>query len=569
MNRKYNLVELFSGIGSQAKALNNIGMEFNTIGTCEWDIHAMIAYDAIHNSTELLPEVERMNKAEILDKLSSFTLSNNGKEAMQYDMLRTYSEKVLKRIYTAIIRCNNFVDVNALSGDNLPDNIDILTYSFPCQDLSNVGAFHGYNKGIDKDSGSRSSLLWQVGRILTEMKDKGKDLPRFLLMENVPTLLSERHFGNFSSWINDLHSLGYESKFFHLNASDFGLPQNRPRLLMISVHVGDNKDYREAVLAYFDHIDESKVISDYVHSEFFEKKEIKDLIRINYNNPKIRNEAIECTPNDTVSRRKIWEENPKLVLENNKLNEEFCVIRTITTKQDRNPNSGNLYFDCGIEGKSKFRYLTPRECLLFMGFTDSDYRSVVSENPEIHKGSRLFPRDKIIRMAGNSIPVKLLEGIFLQVKYLDELAKVMFMDVHDKATRSYNMSQIKGKKTNPEEVVCKYLFSHGLRYRRNDKKLPGSPDIVLKKYKTAIFINGCFWHGHEQCRYFVVPKTNTQFWIDKINCNKERDARRLDELQSLGWKVITIWECELKPKERSSTLEKLILTLKGDYDESK
>ena len=87
----------------------------------------------------------------------------------------------------------------------------------------------------------------------------------------------------------------------------------------------------------------------------------------------------------------------------------------------RNPNSGNLYFDSGIEGRGKFRYLTPRECFLFMGFTDEDFDNVIKNNPEIHKNSKLFPRDKLIRMAGNSIPVKLLEGIFYQIKLLDEI----------------------------------------------------------------------------------------------------------------------------------------------------
>ena len=134
-------------------------------------------------------------------------------------------------------------------------------------------------------------------------------------------------------------------------------------------------------------------------------------------------EAIECTPNDTVSRREIWKENPQIVLPGGKLNPEIDVIRTITTKQDRNPNSGNLYFDCGIEGRSRFRYLTPRECFLFMGFTDKDYDNVIKKNPEIHRNSKLFPRDKLIRMAGNSIPVKLLEGIFYQIKKVDELLK--------------------------------------------------------------------------------------------------------------------------------------------------
>ena len=303
----------------------------------------------------------------------------------------------------------------------MPGNIDILTYSFPCQDLSNVGAFHGYNKGIDKDSGSRSSLLWQVGRVLQEMKDSGKSMPRYLLMENVPTLLAERHKGNFDIWISDLEKLGYISKHFYLNASDVGLPQNRPRLLMISAFVGDDDDKRQKVDAYFKSKAEKDVVEDYKKSRYYRRIKIKDLLKIDYTIDKYRLEAEECTPNDTVSRREIWQENPQLVLEGNVINPQYQVIRTITTKQDRNPNSGNLYFDSGIPGRGTFRYLTPRECFLFMGFTNRDFDNVIKRNPEIHKNTKLFPRDKLIRMAGNSIPVKLLEGIFLQIMQLDKV----------------------------------------------------------------------------------------------------------------------------------------------------
>ena len=421
MENTYNLVEFFSGIGSQAKALKNLGVKVKTIGTCEWDLHAFIAYDAIHHSPELPADVAQMSKDDILKALESYTLSNSGKEKMEFRILRSYSVDALRRIYAAIKRSKNFVDVSSLSGKNMPENIDILTYSFPCQDLSNVGAFHGYNKGIDKDSGSRSSLLWQVGRILQEMKDNGKSMPRFLLMENVPTLLAERHRGNFETWISDLKKLGYESKHFHLNASDFGLPQNRPRLLMISVYVGMDEDKRQKVLDYFKTKKEEHVVEDYKRSIYYKKIAIKDLLKINYNIKKHRLEAEECTPNDTVSRREIWDENPQLVLPGNMINPQYSVIRTITTKQDRNPNSGNLYFDSGIPGRGTFRYLTPRECFLFMGFTDRDFDNVIKRNPEIHKNTKLFPRDKLIRMAGNSIPVKLLEGIFLQIMQIDEV----------------------------------------------------------------------------------------------------------------------------------------------------
>lgn len=416
----YNIVELFSGIGSQVKAMKNIDMEPHVLGTCEWDIHASVAYDAIHNSNSLTKEYTQMTKDEILKKLQKVTLSNNGKEKMDAKVLRTYSVEALRRIYASIKRNNNFVDVNSLTGDVLPENIDILTYSFPCQDLSNVGAFHGYNKGIDKNSGSRSSLLWQVGRILQEMKDSKKQLPRFLLMENVPTLLSARHKDNFNIWINDLNKLGYQSEHFELNASDFGLPQNRPRLLMISVYVGEDDLKRKKALKYFSEKREDNIISDYKKSEYYKKKSIRSLLRLDYQKEKIFQEACECTPNDTPSRRRIWNENPQLVLEGNVINDNYEVIRTITTKQDRNPNSGNLYFECGIEGRGTLRYLTPRECFLFMGFTNTDFNRIIKNNPEIRKGNVLFPRDKLIRMAGNSIPVKLLEGIFLQIKLIDE-----------------------------------------------------------------------------------------------------------------------------------------------------
>ena len=421
MEKTYNLVELFSGIGSQAKALKNLGIKINKTYTCEWDIHAFVAYDAIHHSSALPEDVLKMSKEDLLDALEGLGLSNNGKEAMKFRTLQTYRVDTLRRVYAAIRRNNNFIDVSALTGDKIPDNIDIMTYSFPCQDLSNVGAFHGYNKGIDKDSGSRSSLLWQVGRILQEMKDSNKSLPRFLLLENVPALLAERHVGNFQTWINDLKNLGYVSKYFLLNASSFGLPQNRPRLLMLSVFVGNDYSMETKVLKYFDSKEPDNIVSEYVQSEYYNKINISDLLRLDYDDEKLRAEAIECTPNATVSRKTIWEDNPKLVLEGNIINSEYEVIRTITTKQDRNPNSGNVFFDSKIPGRSTFRYLTPRECFLFMGFTDEDFDNVIRDNPDVHKNSKLFPRDKLIRMAGNSIPVKLLEGIFYQIKQLDVL----------------------------------------------------------------------------------------------------------------------------------------------------
>ena len=123
------------------------------------------------------------------------------------------------------------------------------------------------------------------------------------------------------------------------------------------------------------------------------------------------------------------------------------------------------------------------------------------------------------------------------------------------------MSHVRSKNTKPEMLVRRFLFSRGFRYRVNVKNLPGKPDIVLRKYKTCIFINRCFWHGHDGCKYFIMPKTRTEFWQAKIERNKERDYEIQRQLASMGWHCITIWECQLKPKVREATLESLLYTL--------
>ena len=128
-------------------------------------------------------------------------------------------------------------------------------------------------------------------------------------------------------------------------------------------------------------------------------------------------------------------------------------------------------------------------------------------------------------------------------------------DIKTKESRSYNMSRIAGKDTKPEELVRKYLFSKGFRYRKNVRKLPGTPDVVLPKYRTVIFVNGCFWHGHEGCKYFVWPKNNAEFWRQKIETNISRDRRKEAQLRDMGWNVMIVWECELRPPKRQATLE--------------
>lgn len=135
------------------------------------------------------------------------------------------------------------------------------------------------------------------------------------------------------------------------------------------------------------------------------------------------------------------------------------------------------------------------------------------------------------------------------------------MDKLTKEQRHRCMSAIKGRNTKPELLVRKFLFSRGFRYRLNYSRLPGHPNLVLRKYRTVIFVNGCFWHGHEGCKYYVLPKTNVEFWRNKIDRNKFRDKEEQRKLASMGWHCITVWECQLKPKVREQTLEALVYTL--------
>jgi DNA mismatch endonuclease (patch repair protein) len=131
-------------------------------------------------------------------------------------------------------------------------------------------------------------------------------------------------------------------------------------------------------------------------------------------------------------------------------------------------------------------------------------------------------------------------------------------DVHSKEVRSFNMSKIRSKNTKPEIIVRSYLHRSGFRFRLHVNTLPGKPDIVLPKYRTVIQIHGCFWHGHSHCKYYVVPKTRTEWWEEKINNNIANDIKAEKALKELEWKIITLWECQLKVKQKEEALRNLL-----------
>lgn len=127
------------------------------------------------------------------------------------------------------------------------------------------------------------------------------------------------------------------------------------------------------------------------------------------------------------------------------------------------------------------------------------------------------------------------------------------------------MSRIRSKATKPEMLVRKWLWAHGYRYRLNVKSVPGKPDIVMRKYRTAIFVNGCFWHGHVGCKLFVMPKTNTDFWQSKIEYNRQRDQKNYDTLINAGWQVIILWQCKLTKSELELTMQSVALALNQNF----
>ncbi len=142
------------------------------------------------------------------------------------------------------------------------------------------------------------------------------------------------------------------------------------------------------------------------------------------------------------------------------------------------------------------------------------------------------------------------------------------VDVVDKATRSRMMSGIQGKNTKPELLVRKYLHCKGLRFRLHAKKLPGKPDLVFSKHKAVVFVHGCFWHSHPRCKFAAVPASNVDFWKQKLDANRERDQRNKRELKALGWRVLTVWECQLDERHLSGLVGKIKAEDKGINAES-
>lgn len=380
------LFEAFAGIGAQHKALKNIsnemGWNIQSVGIVEWFIPAIIAYQSIH-----YPDSINKFKNETFD--INITISNDSKKpTSQIWKKNKLTNSFLGHILNQSQKiAHNHFDITSLDWNDVPDDIDIFTYSFPCQDISNQGKQKGFHKG----SSTRSGLLWEIDRILLNMKKNGKKLPKYLLLENVRAIIQKKHIETFKQWLVDLEKYGYESKWYLLNAKDFGSPQNRERVFAISVL----KEHKKNVNFSF------PIFTQQVFKN--EETPIKSILNIKY-------------PKDNYLSSLEWKE-PRITKNNIK---KFELINYT------NFQSENYIFDINYSGPTltasgamsriklmlsnkNVRYMQPDEAIRYMGFDISDFN-------KLNKWD-LISKSKIIYLAGNSISIEVLENIFRSLKF--------------------------------------------------------------------------------------------------------------------------------------------------------
>jgi len=363
--------EAFAGIGAQATALKRLGADFEIVGISEWMVDAIICYDSIHHSNDPIGTIPSYQ--EQLNYLSKFDFSRDSTRKTNIKLL---GPEIVEQLYIANKRSKNFGSISQLTGEVMP-KCDLLIYSFPCQDLSTGGN----GKGMKKGSGTRSSLLWEIERILKELHSLNK-LPQYLLMENVKAVLCENFRDDLDIFLCFLESIGYQNDApMILNALDFGIPQDRVRAFIVS-KLGKHP----------------LKISETIQKAKKERKfDAYQFLRLDYSREILRNEADIAQLNATPSRQVMWNKNGK---ETN----ADTIIRTITCNMDRTHTAALFKYN-GILGDT-FRRLTIREAFLFMGFTEDEY------NRTIHLDYSYRRMNKLI---GNSIVVNVLTEIFREM----------------------------------------------------------------------------------------------------------------------------------------------------------
>ncbi len=368
-SKKLRVFEAFSGIGAQKAALeilkNEIGLNYEIVATSDWFINAIECYDAIHYDGE--PPIKLTSYEEELEYLQHYTFSKDS--VKPYDISKMTKEN-LAYLYQSHIRTKNLGSILDIESKDIP-NFDLLTYSFPCQDLSTGGK----TKGMKKGSGTRSGLLWEIEKILKGLKEEGR-LPEYLLMENVKAIMADSNSADLKEWLDFLSGLGYSNEnCMILDASKFGVPQDRQRAFIIS-HLGEPVNISEDKLRH----NFNYRFSDFVHSA--------------QGNPRFQREYDAAQLNRTDSREKMWKINGREWSEN-------LVVHTITCNMDRS-NTSVMFKYNGPKGHS-YRLLTIREAFKLMGFSDEQYEKAAKLQLSYRQMNKLI---------GNSIVVNVLVEIF-------------------------------------------------------------------------------------------------------------------------------------------------------------
>lgn len=348
--------EAFSGVGAQRMALRNLQEDFEVVATSDIDESAILAYYYVHK----FPQVAN-SKASFLDKKKYLI----DKGIYTKSSIEKISAEKIDILYNAMVTTNNLGDITKIDVDDIPPH-DLFTYSFPCQDISSVGK----NKGLDLDSGTRSSLLWECRKIIEKVK------PKYLLLENVKNLTTGKNKKNFELWLNYLKEQGYDNYWKIFDAKDYGIPQRRPRVIVVSKY--------------------GKSHTDLIKDHDVLKKDIMDIIDLN------EKTWVEFKPRARVSGKIGL--NDYAFLDDRDWKMNGVMISKLCSTQRAGRNGLKIIKD--VDGQLFERKLNALECCRLMGFDDQDYYNMKKGN---------LTDAKIMRICGNSIVVNVLENIFKNI----------------------------------------------------------------------------------------------------------------------------------------------------------
>ena len=408
IDKPIRLIEMFAGVGSQAKALERLGADFEHYKISEWEVNATASYKAVHKGDDTTDYSAEFTADKLTNILFNIGISTDGKKPLSKRQIARKSEPWKRTVYNNFKATNNIGSILNVKGEDLgivdTDRYTyILTYSFPCQDLSLAGK----GKGMAKDSGTRSGLLWEVERLLNECSE----LPQILLMENVTQVHGSKNKEHFDEWIRFLESKGYSNYWQDLNAKNFGIPQNRNRTFMVSV-LGDYtyKFPQEFPLK----LRLKDMLETEVDEKFYLSGKMINFFTENTKRQQEKGNGFKFQPTDgecvgkAITTRAGGRMDDNFIEEQPKLEVAFNLSSRFEDKpleECSQTIKKSSKVDCGVITNLRIRKLTPKECWRLMGFDDADFEKAA----EVNSNSQLY------KQAGNSIVVDVLYYIFREM----------------------------------------------------------------------------------------------------------------------------------------------------------